>query len=86
MPEFSDACKVVCEKFKIKSFNHHQKQAFIALVEEKIFQLGLESRSSTKLDPDWIFLHNGNGMPSSVQQTFVGRENGTDTKKQLQGG
>ena len=35
MPEFSDACKVVCEKFKIKSFNHHQKQAFIALVGEK---------------------------------------------------
>ena len=33
--EFSDACKVVCEKFKIKSFNCHQKQAFIALVGEK---------------------------------------------------
>ena len=28
-------CEVVCEKFKIKSFNHHQKQAFIALVGEK---------------------------------------------------
>ena len=35
IPEFSDACKVVCEEFKIKSFNHHQKQAFIALVGEK---------------------------------------------------
>ena len=35
MPEFSEASKVVCEKFKIKSFNHHQKQAFIALVGEK---------------------------------------------------
>ena len=30
-----DACKVVCEKFKIKSFNLHQKQAFIALVGAK---------------------------------------------------
>ena len=35
MPEFSDACKMVCEKFKIKSFNRHQNQAFIALVGEK---------------------------------------------------
>ena len=35
MPELSGACKVVCEKFKINSFNHHQKQAFIALVGEK---------------------------------------------------
>ncbi|XP_068756535.1 putative ATP-dependent DNA helicase Q1 [Montipora capricornis] len=35
MLEFSDACKVVCEKFKINSFNHHQNQAFIALVGEE---------------------------------------------------
>ena len=35
MPELSEACKVVCEKFKIKSINHHQKEAFIALVGEK---------------------------------------------------
>ena len=27
-----------------------------------------------------IFLHNGNGMLSSVQQTFLGRDNVTDTK------
>ena len=82
MPEFSGACKVVCEKFKIKSFNHHQKQAFIALVGEKkyIFVNLPTGFGKSFIDPDWIFLHNGNGMPSSVQQTFVGRENGSNTK------
>ena len=35
---------------------------------------------ATIAHPDWIFLHDGNGMPRSVQQSFLGRENGTDTK------
>ena len=76
-------CKQKTFAFKIGPATFHEIQLTCSLL-AAVFCVGPILPPHKKPLCDWSV--SGNGMPASVQQTFVGRKNGTDTKKGLRGG